>query len=251
MNTDFLATVTQISDVGIVVLGILVVVVSIIGALQSGVLGRKSHISEKSNASEESNILRQSDIFKKSKASEVAVTKASSAAPSSPAPASPAVPVMPGAIRAPEAAADDDGTPFETEQLENYYSQVLVQSRISFWFSLVFASIGFLIIVLAAFLHSTAAADSTIARFIAGGVVDAVAALFFVQSKKAQESMADFFDKLRRDRNHLEARKLCESLDSPAAKDALRVRLALHYAEVGNPDAIAEAIIKASSLKDA
>ena len=52
-----------------------------------------------------------------------------------------------------------------------------------------------------------------IARFIAGGIVDAVAALFFVQSKRAQESMAEFFDKLRRDRNHLEARKLCENLN--------------------------------------
>jgi len=83
-----------------------------------------------------------------------------------------------------------------------------------------------------------------IARFIAGGIVDAVAALFFVQSKRAQESMAEFFDKLRRDRNHLEARKLCENLDTPEAKDALRVRLALHYAEVASADAISESIMK-------
>jgi hypothetical protein len=67
--------------------------------------------------------------------------------------------------------------------------------------------------------------------------------------KKHKSPWQIFFDKLRRDRNHLEARKLCESLDSSAAKDALRVRLALHYAEVGSPDAIAEAIIKASNLK--
>ena len=95
--------------------------------------------------------------------------------------------------------------PFETEQLANYYSQVLAQSKVSFWFSLVFASIGFFIIVLAAFMYSEADTGSTIARFVAGGVVDAVAALFFVQSKRAQESMSEFFDKLRRDRNHVEA----------------------------------------------
>ncbi len=134
--------------------------------------------------------------------------------------------------------------PYETEQLANYYAQVLGQSKTSFWFSLVFASIGFLIIVLAAFMHSDVESGSTIARFIAGGIVDAVAGLFFVQSKRAHESMAGFFDKLRRDRNHLEARKLCKSLESSEARDALGVRLALHYAEVNTPDAIAESIMK-------
>jgi hypothetical protein len=132
--------------------------------------------------------------------------------------------------------------PFETEQLANYYSQVLAQSKVSFWFSLVFASIGFFIIVLAAFMYSEADTGSTIARFVAGGVVDAVAALFFVQSKRAQESMSEFFDKLRRDRNHVEARKLCESLGSGETQDALRVRLSLHYAEVPSPDDIARSI---------
>jgi hypothetical protein len=140
-------------------------------------------------------------------------------------------------------APDAERVPFETEQLANYYAQVLAQSKTSFWFSLVFASIGFLIIVLAAFMHADAEAGSTIARFVAGGVVDAVAALFFVQSKRAQESMAEFFDKLRRDRNHVEARKLCDSLETKEAKDALRLRLALHYAEVETADSIAEAIM--------
>lgn len=141
-------------------------------------------------------------------------------------------------------APDSERVPFETEQLANYYAQVLGQSKTSFWFSLVFASIGFLIIVLAAFLHADADSGSTVARFVAGGIVDAVAALFFVQSKRAQESMAEFFDKLRRDRNHLEARKLCESLEATEARDALRVRLALHYAEVNAPDSISESIMK-------
>ena len=136
--------------------------------------------------------------------------------------------------------------PFETEQLANYYSQVLAQSKVSFWFSLVFASIGFFIVVIAAFMHSQADVGSTIARFVAGGVVDAVAALFFVQSKQAQQSMSEFFDKLRRDRNHVEARNLCESLGTNEARDALRIRLALHYAEVGNPDENARSIYGAA-----
>src|SRR6266487_3551784 len=35
---------------------------------------------------------------------------------------------------------DREPIAFETEQLAQYYSQVLAQSKVSFWFSLIFAS---------------------------------------------------------------------------------------------------------------
>jgi hypothetical protein len=251
-NTGLLATLNYVSDIGIVILGVIVVIVAVIGAISSGIFKTIQPFQIKLDGLEKA----QGASAQATMDSTAQAPRSSSAAPQAPMPASTHAPRkasasaptrLPGAPAA--SSAEEKTIPFETEQLESYYSQVLVQSKISFWFSLVFASIGFLIIVLAAFLHSTTDTNSTIARFIAGGVVDAVAALFFVQSKKAQESMADFFDKLRRDRNHLEARKLCESLESPAAKDALRIRLALHYAEVGSPDAIAESIIKAANSK--
>jgi predicted PurR-regulated permease PerM len=205
--TDLLLHFSRLSDVAAVVVGFVAVLFSIVAAIRSGAL--KS--------------IRLGSFEIEAAAKEVAEAKE---------------------IIQKITAPDSDRVPFETEQLANYYAQVLGQSKVSFWFSLVFASIGFLIIVLAAFMHADADSGSTIARFVAGGIVDAVAALFFVQSKRAQESMAEFFDKLRRDRNHLEARKLCESLDTPEAKDALRVRLALHYAEVASADAISESIMK-------
>lgn len=198
--------IAQLSDVGIAVLGVVVSLFSIVAAIRSGTL-KSIRIGSFELQASEREVEQAREVIR-------AVT-----------------------------APDSERIPFETEQLANYYAQVLGQSKTSFWFSLVFASIGFLIIVLAAFMHADAESGSTIARFIAGGIVDAVAALFFVQSKRAQESMSEFFDKLRRDRNHLEARKLCESLDTPEARDALRVRLALHYAEVSAPDSIAESIM--------
>jgi hypothetical protein len=204
---DMMERLTKLSDFGIVVVGVVLVVFAILGAIRSGALKRIRLGSFELQASE-----RETQQVKE-------------------------------LIRS-VSADGADKMPFETEQLAGYYAQVLAQSRISFWFSLVFASIGFLIIVLAAFLHTTVESGSTIARFIAGGVVDSVAALFFVQSKRAQESMAEFFDKLRRDRNHLEARRLCEGLQSIVGKDALRIRLALHYAEVTSADSVSEAIMK-------
>jgi hypothetical protein len=207
MTSEFIERFITLSDVGIVAVSVVLALFAILGAIRSGVLKRVRFGSFELQASEqETQQVRE-------------------------------------LIRS-VSAADADKMPFETEQLASYYAQVLAQSRISFWFSLVFASIGFLIIVLAAFLHAAAESGSTIARFVAGGVVDSVAALFFVQSKRAQESMAEFFDKLRRDRNHVEARCLCESLQSVAGKDTLRIRLSLHYAEVTSADSVSETIMK-------
>lgn len=132
--------------------------------------------------------------------------------------------------------------PFEIEQLANYYSQILSQSKISFWFSLIFASLGFATIVVAAFLYTDSNGAATIAQFIAGLIMDAVAGLFFVQSRNAQKSMGEFFDKLRSDRLHMESRSLSESIESSEARDALRLHLALHYAGVGESDSIAKHI---------
>ena len=114
-----------------------------------------------------------------------------------------------------------ESIPYETEQLARYYGQVLVQSKMSFWFSLVFASLGFLVIIAAALLYSAERQGATVASFLAGVVIDSVAGLFFVQSKDAQRSMAESFDKLRKDRQQADSRSLCESIEDSKLKDAL------------------------------
>jgi len=132
--------------------------------------------------------------------------------------------------------------PFEIEQLANYYSQILAQSKVSFWFSLIFASLGFAVIVAAAFFFQGGSTGATAVQFTAGVIMDAVAGLFFVQSRNAQKSMAEFFDKLRNDRAQVESRNLCEAIESTSARDALRVHLALYYAGVEEHDGIAKNI---------
>lgn len=154
--------------------------------------------------------------------------------------------VFEGAVR------QQDDVPFEVEQLTNYYSQILSQSKISFWFSLVFASLGFVAILVAAFFFTSGpsgATGATVAQFVAGAIMEAVASLFFVQSKNAQKSMGDFFDKLRNDRLHMESRKLCEAIQNSGAQDALKLNLALHYAGVANSETIAKQISEAILAK--
>ncbi len=138
-----------------------------------------------------------------------------------------------------------EDVPFETEQLAQYYSQVLAHSKISFWFSLIFASLGFVVIVIASFMYSTTTSGATIAQIVAGVIMDAVSVLFFVQSKSAQAKMAEFFDKLRLDRQQAESRKLCESVSDSRARDALRIHLALRCDEAKQPLEVARAIMDA------
>lgn len=147
-------------------------------------------------------------------------------------------------------AKPEEPVPFETEQLARYYAQVLAQSKISFWFSLIFASLGFTVIIAAGFMFSKTTTGASVAQFIAGIIMDAVSGLFFVQSRNAQTAMGEFFDKLRRDRQQVESRKLCESVVDPQAKDALKIQLSLHYAEIENSDSISKTIMEMCLRKD-
>ena len=136
-----------------------------------------------------------------------------------------------------------ENIPFETEQLAQYYAQILSQSKVSFWFSLVFASLGFVAIITAGFLYKDGNMQPTFVQIFAGVVMDTVSALFFIQSKNAQRSMGEFFDKLRRDRQQLESRKLCDSISNQIARDAIKMQLALHYAELPEAASIAQRIL--------
>lgn len=139
--------------------------------------------------------------------------------------------------------SSEQDLPFETEQLSKYYGEVLAQSKVSFWFSLVFAVIGFLVIIISAFMYSAKGDSTTFVQMLAGTIIDAVAGLFFVQSRKAQESMADFFDKLRKDRQHTDSKKLCESIENTIARDALKIELSLYYAGIPNSSEASKALL--------
>lgn len=129
---------------------------------------------------------------------------------------------------------------FEVEQLAAYYSSTLANAKISFWFSLIFASIGFIVIVSAPFMYASSSIGSAAIQIFAGLIVDSVSALFFIQSKRAQESMAAFFDKLRSDRQYVEARKICEEISDISIRDNLRSILVIHYSGLDSSSLVAD-----------
>jgi len=78
---------------------------------------------------------------------------------------------------------------------------------------------------------------------LAGTVIDAVSALFFVQSNKARQLMSEFFDKLRIDRKLEESLKLCNDIHNPDLRDRLRTLIALSFSEVKPRDELLASIL--------
>lgn len=122
--------------------------------------------------------------------------------------------------------------PFEATALANYYNQALARAKVSFWFSLIFASVGFLVIIFAFVTHEANDVAGTILKIISGTVIDAVSGLFFVQSTSAQKSMSDFFEKLRLDRASAVAREMISEMENPDRRDQLRAQLVIKYAGI-------------------
>jgi hypothetical protein len=129
----------------------------------------------------------------------------------------------------------------DVEKFDEYHSQSLSQARISFWFSLIFASFGFFIICMSIFLYS---GNTAILGIISGAVIDAVSALFFYQSNKARQLMSEFFDRLRVDRKLSESLKLCDAIDDSNMKNSLRVTLALYFAGLEQIHETAKGIVE-------
>lgn len=116
---------------------------------------------------------------------------------------------------------------------EAYHSQGLNQARNTYIFSLIFASVGFIYIIFSLSNVDKGVPISNQSQAIiglgAGTIIDAVSALFFVQSNKARQLMADFFDRLRTDRKLEEALKLVNETSDNKIKDILIVILSTSF----------------------
>lgn len=133
------------------------------------------------------------------------------------------------------------------ELLSQYHSQGLDQSKISFWFSLIFAALGFSVIITAVFAMDRSvqftSQGQTFITLLAGTIIDIVSTLFFVQSNKARELMSKFFDKLRADRKLEEALKLCQEIQDGNIRARLQTLLALKFAEVQFNDSLLSSML--------
>jgi hypothetical protein len=77
----------------------------------------------------------------------------------------------------------------------------------------------------------------------AGTIIDAVAALFFVQSNKARELMVEFFDRLRKDRKLEESLRIAANLPDKLLSSRLGVIMALNLADAMQSDELVSRLL--------
>lgn len=131
--------------------------------------------------------------------------------------------------------------------MQQYHAQGLAQAKASFWFSLIFASIGFTVIIVSLLTMDNSAAltdqGRTLIGLVSGTIIDAVSTLFFIQSNKARHLMTEFFDKLRIDRKFDESLLLSDNIPDTSIQSRLKVLMALNFAGVSPPESVVREII--------
>jgi len=107
-----------------------------------------------------------------------------------------------------------------------------------------------MIIILSIFIYKEGSIDKSILTLVSGIIIDAVSALFFVQSNKAQKTMGNFFEKLRIDKNNSEAERVCNLIEDTYLKDITIIQLAFKLAEVVPPAEFNEKVMSTRRTKE-
>jgi hypothetical protein len=118
-----------------------------------------------------------------------------------------------------------------------YYTQGHRQASLSFILSMIFAILGFGIVVVAVigYIRNPGQIGSAVVTGVVGAVNEVVSFLFFQRADKSRELMMGLVDRLRDDREKerqfIGAVGTIDQVDDTAIKDALRAAVALKFAE--------------------
>lgn len=118
-----------------------------------------------------------------------------------------------------------------TKTKQDYHEQRLGQSkwafRLSFWGSIA----GFLLIVIG-IVVGIKSNNMEWPEIISGISLEAVSALFYKMSNKANEKISEFFMELTKDENIENAISLSNEIQDVKMKDELKVKLSLHLSGI-------------------
>lgn len=128
-------------------------------------------------------------------------------------------------LSAEESHGDTEWTVVE-KLFQGYHAQALFQSSLQFWFSVVAASVGFLLIVYMAITASSV--EGKLTESATGGFIDAISVLFFRQAAETRVRATEFFDRLRKDNETVRALSVIESIDDKNLRSGVKALVALH-----------------------
>lgn len=111
--------------------------------------------------------------------------------------------------------------------INSYHRQALRQASIQFWFSLVAAVLGFIIILYAFISASEKNAMEVTITAASGAIIDLIAALFFKQAEQTRSRATELYDRLRVDNQRTIAIDLINSIDNVDLRSVVKAQLAL------------------------
>lgn len=112
-----------------------------------------------------------------------------------------------------------------------YHEQRLNQSKWAFRLSFCGSILGFAVIVFGIII-SARTSNTEWPGIIAGIVIEAVSALFYGLSNRANEKITEFFKELTKDSNVKDATNLCDKVKDDDVRDCLIVKLSLHLSGI-------------------
>jgi hypothetical protein len=146
--------------------------------------------------------------------------------------------------------SDKGMIPNETEQMKKeYHKQRLWQSKMAFWLSFGGSIAGFLIIT-GSVIYGMWTHNDQWPGIVSGIVVEAVAALFYTLSNKANEKISEFFKELTEDSKIKNAIELAREMEEGnTVKNQLYVKLSLHLSGL-DEEKICKNTLESCNLKD-
>lgn len=145
--------------------------------------------------------------------------------------------------------SDKGSFPNETEQMKKeYHKQRLWQSKMAFWLSFGGSIAGFLVIIVSV-IYGMYTNNNQWPGVVSGMVVEAVSALFYTLSNRANEKISEFFKELTVDskiKNALELAREIEGEDN--VKNQLFVKLSLHLSGI-DEEKICRSTLESCNLK--
>lgn len=112
-----------------------------------------------------------------------------------------------------------------------YHQQRLDQSKWAFWLSFCGSIVGFVVII-AAVIFGLVTDSSEWPGIVSGIIIEAVSALFYELSNRANEKITEFFAELTKEANVNTAVKMCDQVKDDAVRDKLITDLSLKLSDI-------------------
>lgn len=132
---------------------------------------------------------------------------------------------------------------------KEYHKQRLWQSKMAFWLSFS-GSIGGFAVIVGSVIYGMATNNNQWPGIVSGVVVEAVSALFYTLSNKANEKISEFFKELTEDSKIKNALELAREMEEGnTVKNQLYVKLSLHLSGL-DEEKICKNTLESCNLKN-